>query len=94
VRAVIVRIQGEGQYRLPDESLDEINRLDDALEAALDAPDGDFRAAFDALLDLIRARGTALDPVELVESDVILPPADVTAEEVRSLLTEEGLIPD
>ena len=37
---MIVRISGEGQYRLRDDAIDRINVLDDALEAA-DNPDAD-----------------------------------------------------
>lgn len=91
---MIVRIQGEGQFRLPDETLDEINVLDAALEAALEQTDeAVFAAALGALLDRVRSVGEALDPEEIVESDVILPAADATEEEVRSMLTEEGLLP-
>jgi hypothetical protein len=90
---MIIRIQGEGQFRLPDDAIDELNRLDAALEAALKTAEDDFVAHYDAVLDFVRANGAALDPTELVESDVVLPPADSTEEEVRSLLTEEGLIP-
>lgn len=91
---MIVRIQGEGKFRLPDETLDEINVLDAALEAALDQTDeAVFAAALAALLDRVRSAGHALDPEEIAESDVILPAADATEEEVRSMLTEEGLLP-
>lgn len=90
---MIVRIMGEGQYRLPEESLQRINELDDALEAALDDPDA-FAPALAALLDSVRAVGHPLDADELVASDVVLPAAEATADEVREMLTDEGLIPD
>ena len=38
--------------------------------------------------------GNAVDGDELVESDVILPPRDITFEEARGEFTGEGLIPD
>lgn len=90
---MIVRIMGEGQFELPDESLERLNELDDALEAALE--DGDaFPAALAAFLDSVRSAGTRVPDEELVGSDVVLPAAEATAEEVRLLLTDEGLIPD
>ncbi len=90
---MIVRIMGEGQYELSDEALDRLNELDDALEAALDDETG-FPAALAAILDSVRAVGTRVPDEELVESSVILPAAEATAEEVRAMLTDEGLIPD
>ena len=88
---MIVRISGEGQYRLRDDAIDRINVLDDALEAALDTED--FAAALAALIDEVRAVGEALADEELLASDVVLPPADATAEEVKAMLSDDGLIP-
>jgi len=91
---VIVRILGEGQYDVADESLDELNRLDSAVEAAVDADDdAAFAPALGALLDGVRSVGTAHDVDSLDPSDLILPPADASIAEVRELLTDEGLIP-
>ena len=46
------------------------------------------------MLALVEADGNALDDDELVESDIILPPRDISIEEARSEFTGEGLIPD
>lgn len=90
---MIVRISGEGQYRLDDATIDEINALDDALEAALKAGDPEFAGALAAMLDKIRERGEMLADEELLESDVILPPSDATAAEVLEMLADDGLVP-
>ncbi len=90
---MIVRIMGEGQFEVPDESMERLNEFDDALEAALDDEQG-FPAALTALLDSVRASGSRLADEELVTSDVVLPAAEASAAEVRALLTDEGLIPD
>ena len=93
---MIVRILGEGQFDVADSSLDELNRLDQALEAAVAEGDEDtFRSALEALLDGVRRNGAAHDAESLDESDLILPPADASIEDVRELLSEssEGLIP-
>lgn len=90
---MIIRIMGEGQYSVPDEVADRLNELDDALEAAL-ADEAAFPSALAALLDAVRAEGEPLADDELVTSDVVLPAAEATVEEVRALLTDEGLIPD
>jgi hypothetical protein len=89
---MIVRIQGEGQFRLDDSGIQELNLLDDALEASLDQGESEFQAALDAIEGLVRHRGSRLADDELVESDVVLPPSDASADEVRSMLNDDGLI--
>jgi hypothetical protein len=92
---VIVRIMGEGQLRLDAGSLDELNRLDDELGAAIDSGDDErFRAALMALLDAVRAAGTPVPDEELVDSDLVLPYAEAHVDEVRAMLTDDGLIPE
>ena len=91
---MIVRILGEGQYDVADDALDELNRLDGAVEAAVDAGDeAAFVPALAALLDGVRSVGAAHAVDSLDESDLILPPEDATIDEVRELLGDEGLIP-
>jgi hypothetical protein len=88
---MIVRIAEEGQYRLSDEAQVRINELDNALEESLSG--GGFSAALAALLQEVRTIGEPVGDAELLPSDVVLPPADATADEVRAMLGEEGLIP-
>lgn len=90
---MIVRIQGEGQFRLDDSGIQELNRLDDALEVSLGQGEAEFQAALAAIEGVVRGRGSRLADEELVESDVILPPSDATADEVRATLDDDGLIP-
>jgi hypothetical protein len=91
---VIVRILGEGQYDVTDDALDRLNALDAEIEAAVDAGDeAALTTALTALHDGVRGAGTPHDPASLDESDVILPPAGATIDEVRELLGDEGLIP-
>jgi len=91
---VIVRILEEGQWEVADDRLADLNRLDDEVEAAVEAGDEEvFARSMAALLDAVRSAGTPLPVDALKDSDLILPPADATLEEVRDLLTDEGLIP-
>jgi len=91
---VIVRILEEGQWEVADDRLADLNRLDDEVEAAVEAGDEEvFGRSMAALLDAVRSAGTPLPVDALKDSDLILPPADATLEEVRDLLTDEGLIP-
>ena len=92
---MIVRVAGEGQYRIPDSDQAKLNELDNAAVEAVDAGDeGRFRELWNQMLTLVVSDGNALDGDELVESDIILPPRDISIEEARSEFTGEGLIPD
>ncbi len=91
---MIVRISGEGQFSIDDAATAELNRLDSELEAAVNRNDeAAFTAALHGLLDQVRAQGSPLPSDTLEPSDLILPPEDASMDEVREMLTEEGLIP-
>ena len=91
---MIVRILGENQFSIDDSAVAELNRLDSELEAAVDRNDeAAFIAALHALLDQVRAQGSPLPADTLESSDLILPPSDASMDEVRKMLTDEGLIP-
>jgi hypothetical protein len=91
---MIIRILAEGQFDLPDGALDELNKLDATLQAAVDGEDkSGFQAALAALLGRVRSLGTTVDEDFLGPSELVLPREDATLTEVSELLTEEGLIP-
>jgi hypothetical protein len=92
---MIVRISGEGQYRLPDSDAERLEELRGQALSIVDSGSEDgFADAFAALLDYVRAHGTLLGDDELEGSDVILPPADFSFDEAGREFTGEGLIPD
>ena len=92
---MIVRLSGEGQFRLPDEDAQRLNDLDNqAVAAAQDGDEAGFRDLWEQMLELVQRDGQRVDSDELIESDVILPPRDVTFEEARGEFSGEGLIPD
>jgi hypothetical protein len=92
---VIVRIMGEGQYRLGDDVRERVNELDNAVVAAVDGDDEDgFHAAFEELLDVIRTGGEPVDDDDIETSDVIIPPADTSMAEAAEEFSGDGLIPD
>jgi hypothetical protein len=92
---MIVRIMGEGQYRLDDECVKRVNALDNAVVTAVEGDDEDaFHVAFEEMLDIIRKEGEQLGDDELEGSDVIVPPADTSMAEAAAEFTGDGLIPD
>lgn len=94
---MIVRILSEGQWELGDDAVRDLNPLDDAVEAAVAANDqAQLAEALHSLLEQVRSTGTAVPDDALVDSDLILPDADATLEDVQELLSEsaEGLVPN
>jgi hypothetical protein len=90
---MIVRIMGEGQWKLADDKLTLLNSVDTDLEKAVSNNDEEtFRVAFTALLDLVRGQGERVPDNELHDSDAILPPGDSTLAEMRELISGDGLI--
>ena len=91
---MIVRIMGEGQVRLAGSHLTELNKLDDVLLAEMEIGDGPgFRRTLQSLLAKVRELGDPLPDDSLEPSELILPSPDATLEEVRELLSDDGLIP-
>ena len=91
---MIVRISGEGQFSIDDAATAELNRLDSELEAAVNRNDeAAFTTALHGLLGEVRVQGSPLPADTLEPSDLILPPEDASMDEVREMLTDEGLIP-
>ena len=92
---MIVRIATEDQYRLPDADAERLNELDNEAVAAVEAGDEDrFHEVFEEMLQLVRRDGHKLNEDELEESDVILPPPDLSFTEAGHEFTGDGLIPD
>ena len=92
---MIVRLMGEGQYRVDDELVQRLNDLDDRAQAATDAED---EPTLDQILDemaaLVREQGEAMPDDDLSASDILVPPSDLTLEETKRLMSQEGFIPD
>ncbi|GAA3554711.1 hypothetical protein GCM10022419_038870 [Nonomuraea rosea] len=91
---MIVRIMGEGQVEISADDISILNELDSQLEAAIEVGnEREFRVKLHALLDKVRHVGKALPDDSLEPSELILPPADASIEEVREMLGDQGLIP-
>jgi PspAA-like protein len=92
---VIVRIANEGQFRLPDEDAARLNDLDNRAVAAAEAKDeAKFNDLWQQMLTLVESDGEQVPDDELVSSDVILPPRDISFEEACAEFSGDGLIPD
>ncbi len=94
---MIVRILNEGQWRIDEAVVADLNRLDDQVEEAVaTADETKLEGALHALLEEVRSQGVAVPDDELSDSDLILPAADSTLDDLRDLLSgsDEGLVPN
>ena len=92
---MIVRLMGEGQYRVDDGIVERLNALDDQAMQALDREDeAELDRRLDEMAGLVRAEGERLPDEDLTPSDILIPPSDLTLEETRELFSDEGVIPD
>ncbi len=90
---MIVRILGEGQFRVDEAAAVKLTALDKDLDAAVrDDAEAAFSATLHAAVALVRTSGAPVGEDEFVTADYILPFADATVDEVRKLLAD-GTIP-
>ncbi|HZP73793.1 MAG TPA: hypothetical protein VFA97_10505 [Gaiellaceae bacterium] len=91
---MIVRLLGEGQFRVEDALITRLNELDDEIARAVES--GDEQALWNGLQALaqeVRAHGSRLSDEELTPSDAVIPPEDLSLDEARELLSDDGFIP-
>jgi hypothetical protein len=92
---VIVRLMGEGQFRVDEEIGAHLNELDGEVATAVEQGNEDaVRSLLGQMASTLRERGERLDDADLSASDAIVPPEDLSLAEIRELLEGEGLIPD
>jgi hypothetical protein len=92
---MIVRVVGQGQFEVDDGLMERLDALDREAMEALDRGDEEsLDRALDEMARLVREEGTALPDDALAPSDVVIPPSDLTLEETRKLVSEQGFLPD
>ena len=92
---MIVRIMGEGQWRVDDRTIDGLNELDEQAAQAIERGDGEqLGRLLETMASAVRDGGERLPDDDLHPSDAIVPPPDLDLDEARELFSGEGLIPD
>jgi hypothetical protein len=91
---MIVRVQGSGQYRLEDGSVTGLNQLDSELLKAVERRDQqEVTSLLYRMIAYVQTEGMPIPPDEIVPSDAILPPDNLTYDEISIILKEDGLVP-
>ncbi len=92
---MIVRIMEEGQFRIPSSLLDELNVIDNRIvDYVAKENESDFKKELGKLIAMIKENGKPLDDAEIMESDLIVPPEDLTLKEAADIFSGDGLIED
>jgi hypothetical protein len=91
---MIVRIMGEGQVQVPAGEIDGLNALDTELQAAVEVGDEElYRQALTALTNRVREVGSPVPDDALLPSDIVIPSVEISLDDVRDLVGDDGLIP-
>ncbi len=91
----IVRIMGEGQFEVDESLLERLNELDNQIvEEVRRDNESRFRALLHEMIGLVKSESRPLPHERIVQSDVIIPPADLSLEEAKKIFKGEGIIPD
>ena len=94
----IVRIMGQGQFEINEDTVKRINEVDDAIVQILQneskADDQEYRAKITEIVQTIKSEGKKLEDKELVESDIIVPDTDISIDEAKKVFQGEGIIPE
>ena len=92
---MIVRVIGDGQYEVDEGLMGRLNELDGQ---AMDALGRDDEETLDRMLEemaaLVREQGSRVPDETLTPSAAVIPPSDLTLEETRRLVSEQGFLPD
>ena len=88
---IVVRLQGEEQYRLPATSRPQLDGYDHRLVAAVrSGDDAAFHAALSEVTTFVKSNGAQLAHEDLSTSEIILPSADMSLSEVTTMLSQES----
>jgi len=90
---MIIRILGDGQFRLDDNLLDRVNKIDNQIVNHVSQGNkAEYSKDLANLISTVKELASPLDPVEIVPSDIIIPPSDLSFEEARRVFCGDGLI--
>ena len=92
---MIVRILGDGQFKLDDKLIDRLNKIDNEMvDHVAKGDQADFRKDLQSLISAVKEQGEPLDPLDLIQSDLIIPPEDLSFEEAKKIFSGQGIIED
>ena len=92
---MIIRIMGEGQYLASDALCNELNRIDNHIVTLVEEGKAEeYRNELKRLISEIKRKAEPIDPKEILESDIIVPPGDLSFEEAKDVFKGVGIFED
>ena len=99
---MIIRISGQGQFKVNSDILDKINEIDNSIVTLIEnnslgstdrnLAQKELESKLTEMKNLVTSRGQSLDDKEIVESDIIVPDSDLSLEEASKIFKGEGII--
>ncbi len=84
---IVVRIQGEGQFRLASSYKDQLDGFDKKVVAAIDAGQpASLKQSVHDVIAFVKSHGLAVPDSEGVASQVVLPSEDLTLDEAKKIM--------
>jgi hypothetical protein len=92
---MIIRIMGDGQYQASEALCDELNEIDNRIVGMVEEGKAEeFRKELAKLISEIKEKAEAIDAKEIVESNIIVPPEDLSFEEAKAVFRGSGIFAD
>lgn len=92
---MIVRIMGEGQYQASEALCSELNKIDNYIVTLVEKGKAEeYRKELARLISEIKGKAEPIDPKEIVNSDIIVPPGDLSFEEAKAVFIGAGIFKD
>jgi hypothetical protein len=95
-KSKIVRIMGQGQFTVDNKTLKKLNEIDDSIVQLVNqdrSDDAEFKKRLIELTNIVEKNGKPLDSKEIIQSDIILPSADLSIDEAKNLFRGDGVVP-
>ncbi len=96
----IIRILGHGQFVIDNDTMQEVNIIDNVIVKLLENEQNDdlikdeFEKQIKRLNAIVKEKGNIIGSTEIVQSDVVIPDKDITIDQARRLFKGEGIIKD
>lgn len=90
---MIIRIMGEGQFRFDESHLGDLNTIDNRIVDHVKKGNQDgFCQDLARMISTVKELGKPISDQEVIPSDIIVPPADLSFEEATDIFCNDGLI--
>jgi hypothetical protein len=94
-RYAIVRVIGHGQFRVSNRTAKKISKIDNELIKIIEMRkqgEKKYSRIVAEVLGLVKKDGLPLEHKEIIQSDIIVPGADISIEEAKNLFTDQPII--